>query len=437
MTMTVIDTLRARLTECESEMSAINDASEKEQRLMTDEEKTKLVVLQSEHRNLKEELTLREGVLAAKASTSEPLRAVRPAGADAVRPAMSITQFGNKDNGGFRSKAEFYASVRNAAVGRVDNRLLAAASTYGSEGTQADGGYAVPTDFRRDIWSYVVSNDQLLPLTDQYNSFSNVLTFPADTLQPWNASVSASWTGEGQAIAESKTQLGQVSVTAYKLPVAINVTDELMQDALAYGAYVTRKAGERIAEAINYAILTGSGASQPKGCLVSSSALITVPSASGQAASTFVPKNVYDMYYRMPAQDRANAVWLVSPDAEPALQYGLNTNLGSGSAWPIFMPQGTIAGSPYGQIMGRPYLVNGNMKALGQKGDFAFVNLKRYLSLVKGGVQQDVSIHAYFLQDLSTFRFIVRMGGTPWVTNAITLQNGSTTQSPYVMLASR
>jgi hypothetical protein len=53
------------------------------------------------------------------------------------------------------------------------------------------------------------------------------------------------------------------------------------------------------------------------------------------------------------------------------------------------------------------------------------------------GMRTDVSIHLWFDQDLVAYRFTLRLGGQPWWSAATSPRDGSSTQSPFVVLAAR
>jgi HK97 family phage major capsid protein len=56
-------------------------------------------------------------------------------------------------------------------------------------------------------------------------------------------------------------------------------------------------------------------------------------------------------------------------------------------------------------------------------GDIILVDLSQYMTVTKGDIRTDVSIHLYFDQDLTAFRFIFRVAGQPWWSNKIIPQN--------------
>jgi HK97 family phage major capsid protein len=268
--MSVLNTVQARIAELDTEMATIKNAIEKEQRLLTADEADKLEKSQAEHTDLTRQSKLLNGVTATRAASSEPVRTVVPARSiTGGRPWNHLGQWTEDVR-----RANHDASVRT--------RLMNAATVYGTEGTNADGGYAVPADLRRDIQSYVVKYAPLLPLTDQYDSFSNVLTFPLDVVQEFGGSggtspYSGTYIAEGAAYTETKPSLTQRSVTAAKLGTIINVTDELLQDSVAMGSFVSRKAGERIGSLITKNLISGSD-SQWSGYLKAGAALKTVSS---------------------------------------------------------------------------------------------------------------------------------------------------------------
>ncbi len=75
--------------------------------------------------------------------------------------------------------------------------------------------------------------------------------------------------------------------------------------------------------------------------------------------------------------------------------------------------------------------------ALGTVGDIVLADLSQYIAITKGGVKADESMHFYFDQNIRTFRFVMRLGGQPWLSTPITRKNGSSTQSHFVTLATR
>lgn len=337
---------------------------------------------------------------------------------------------------GWRSFGEFANGVRMAARGRIDPRLIAnAPATFGSEAQNADGGYALPPDFRADIMTLISSEDSFLSLTDTQTTSSNQLTVPIDATTPWgNTGVNANWIDEGVDITLSKPALGQLSVKAYKLAALVPMTEELLEDVGSMSNYLRTKVPQKFVSAINAALIAGNGTGKPQG-LLSSASKVVQAAESGQGAGTVVALNIVKMWGRLYAPLRPGAVWLINQDVEQKLQ--MLAMPGTAPQVPLYLPPGGFSDSPYGRIFGRPVMSFEACKQVGTEGDIILCNPKSYLTVLKAsGMRQDVSIHVYFSSDHIAFRFILRVGGQSWWSAAADRLNGSNTLSNIVTLNS-
>lgn len=357
-------------------------------------------------------------------------------------------------NAGFRTLGDFALSVRRACQrsgGVLDPRLelsekLAAATIYGSEGSGTDGGFAVPPDFRTAIMDAVAGEESLIARCDQVTVTGNSFTAPVDMTTPWQTTggIQAYWGTEAGTKTQSKPQLQERITKLNKLYALVPMTDELLEDASAMDAYLRRKAPEKIGFAANLSIVQGNGVGQPLGFL-NSGAVVAVAKETGQQPDTLVANNVFKMYSRMYSPSRSRAVWLINQDIEPKL-FGLsiagtdNTgNAVTGWGGLVYTPANGISGAPFGTLFGRPVIPTQAMETLGDYGDIAFVDLSQYLLLLKSGLNPkvDISMHLWFDQDLTAFRFVLRIGGIPWWDAPIAARDGSATYSPFVALAER
>ena len=343
---------------------------------------------------------------------------------------------------GFHSMGEFALAVQKASVrgGRLDPRLtLNAPSSTSSEGTPADGGYAVPPDFRNEIWRKVLGEASLLDFCDKQTSSSNALTFPTDQTTPWQATggVRVNWTSEGSKITESKVALGETTIKLQKLAALLPVTEELLEDASAVSRYISSRVPEVLGYTLNKAIISGTGDTygQPLGIL-NSDALVTVDAEAGQAADTITFKNICAMWSRLHARGQSRAIWVVNPIVSEQLMSMAFP--GTGTAVPVYLPPNGLESSPYSRLMGRPVIASEACSALGDVGDILLLDLTQYMAVMKTvGMRADVSMHLYFDYDILTYRFVLRIGGKPWWTAPITGSDGVTQYSAFVALAER
>lgn len=348
-----------------------------------------------------------------------------------------------QDKGGevrpFHSLGEQLQAVVNAAKTHVvDKRLLQVndAVKGSSEGTGADGGFAVQEDFAGQILETAVSTGDILSRVDSYTVGAN--SNAARWLMVDETDVSASvfggvqmyWAAEGATVTASRPKFKELKLDLEKMMGFAYATDELLQDA----AFMTGFFGSAFTVAANRlledAIISGDGSGKPTGIL-SSGALITVDAEASQAAGTLNAQNILKMWTRALTSGRRNMVWMMHPDLEDQLpQLMLGDKL-------IWMPEGGISGAQYQTILGRPVLFNDNCQAMGTKGDVLLADLKQYMLLKKGTAKQDWSMHVEFLTDQMCFRMVLRCNGTPKVTAPITLKNSTRTRSPFVTLAAR
>lgn len=423
--MTIMETIKARLVEIESEMNQLQaDANE---RLLTAEEKTKLVGLTTEYSDLKADLDLRNQVVAVKATNAQPQRKTSP---EAVRPALSITA-----GSPWKTIGHYAMDVRAARSNPdIRQKLVNAASTYSSEGVDADGGYAVPDDLKREIQQKVLSGpDDFLSRCDIQRSFSNTMTFPRDTEEDWAATAtgSAQIVNEGADYTQGKVGLGTIQVNSAKVGFVLNATEELVNDALAFTTYLQSKGARRMKYAVNsYLIAGATGSNTPWGVLNHAS-LKTVATGSENATVKLSANNVQKMFFSCPQAYRNDGIWIVSDSVEETLP---NLTL-SGSS--LYLRPGDFRGAPdTGLLLGRPVVVSPQAKALGTKGDIMFVAFSQYLAFVKSDIQSNFNPYLYWLSDTLSWKFSVRMGGRPWIDAPVTTADGST-RSPFVALAPR
>jgi HK97 family phage major capsid protein len=336
--------------------------------------------------------------------------------------------------------AKSIAIARNG--GAFDQRLRRAQSpgTVGNETTPADGGYAVPPDFRDEIMRKVEVEAPLYGLTDKLTSTSNSITFPKDETTPWQASggMRGAWTAEAGQITASKPALLDTTIKLEKLAALVNVTEELLEDAPALGRYLYSRVPSYLGWQIDNAIINGTGTGQPLGVLASA-ALISAPEVSPQAAGTITYDNLIDMWARVYGRGQSRGVWIVAPSAISQFMRMTSPAATGQLAVPVYLPPNGLADKPFATLLGRPVIPTEVAAALGTPGDIIFADLSQYITVTKTGgmIKIDTSMHLYFDYDALAFRFVIRIGGQPWWGAPITGKDGVTQYSAFVALATR
>ena len=128
------------------------------------------------------------------------------------------------------------------------------------EGVDADGGYLVPEEYDRRLIDVLEEENIMRSLgtkiaTSGQHKINIAATKPA-----------ASWIEEGGALTFGDATFSQIFLDAYKLHVAIKVTEELLYDnAFNLENYIITQFGRALANAEEDAFLNGDGTGKPLG----------------------------------------------------------------------------------------------------------------------------------------------------------------------------
>jgi HK97 family phage major capsid protein len=429
------------------EAQSIQAQADADQRDLSPEEESRVQACQAQFKRSRGEIERRRELQNQAAAINAPQPRVvhsmtpvpTPGAISTTAPHAQRFEYveGAKTAWGWRSFGEYVRGVINAGTGRgLDPRFQAAATTYGSEGTSADGGYALPPDFRDTINKKVQGEQNLMSLCEQYVTSSNKITVPLDTTTPWQTSggVLVNWTDEGTAITNSKPSLAQIDIQAYKLAALVPLTDELIEDVPAINSWLPGKIGDKLVSALNLACIAGTGTGQPTGIVGSAGEVVVTPTSS---VGKVTWAGVTALYSRMLPQLIPQAVWLIHPSVLPSLL----DMTGAGSV-PVWLPPGPatysagVAG-PAGTLLGRPVLMSEYCSAVGTKGDIIFWAPKTCACVMKAsGIRSDLSIHFYFDQAIQSLRVITRVGHKSLYTSAVSPKNGAATYGNVVDLSS-
>lgn len=362
--------------------------------------------------------------------------------------------------GGFKHAGEFFQQVamvstgENAPAGPLTGLAFgkkaaglatwtkATLSTYGAEQTGIDGGFAVPPEMRDQIMVMVDGEESILARAARMTTASNSVSLPIDETTPWQTSggILAYWEGEAGTITQSKPNLKQTTVKLNKCTALVPVTDELLEDAPAMASYVPMKAGEKIDFKIGEGIFRGVGVGEPLGFLNSGNTL-SVAKETGQDADTIVMTNVIKMAAR--AYNLRTSVWFVQQDCIPQLMsMNIQSKTDAGTAvaggGPVWLANNSLEGPYLGTLLGRPVIITQHCETVGDVGDIILANMSRYWAITKtSGLQTATSIHLWFDQGATAFRFVFRMGGTPFRDTTVTPRDGSNTLADFITLAAR
>jgi len=348
---------------------------------------------------------------------------------------------------GFEYFGQFAKAVRDAGMpsnlarGNVDQRLIRRKTVYMQEGDDDQGGFLVPEGFRAELLQRTYETGAIISRCRDIPMGSQSIKFPAinETSRADGSrqgGVRVYWTAELGRKETSKPNFTEVELNLHKLTGLAYVSDEMLEDsAISVEPLINKLFVEELRFVLDNACIRGTGAGQPLG-IMNAGALVTQAAEPGQAAATIVSENIINMWSRLYAPCRANAVWFISQDIEPQL-YTMAVAIGAGGAL-VYLPANGLSGSPYATLFGRPVIPVEHCYMLGTAGDVILADFAQYLLARKSnGIKTASSIHLLFDYNITAFRFELRVDGQPWWRLALTPYNGGATQSPFVVCATR
>lgn len=172
-----------------------------------------------------------------------------------------------------------------------------------SEGSDAEGGYLVP-----DEW-----DARLVDVLEEENVFRKKATIlKTSGLHRINVAATkpaAAWIDEGGALTFGDATFGQVTLDAYKLYVAVKITEELLYDsAFPIDTYITQQFGKAIANAEEDAFLNGNGTGKPTGIFDATNGGTVVDAAGNKIASD----DIFTLIYALKRPYRKNAEFIMN-----------------------------------------------------------------------------------------------------------------------------
>lgn len=335
---------------------------------------------------------------------------------------------------GFRSFGELSVALarREFHPGFAEaNHLAAMNESVGSE-----GGMAVPTTFRADLMDGALQQEVVRPRATLVPNPTGSLEWPGwDSYADGDAGLTATWEAELEDLEERKGKLFMLSFKAKKLVVLTEISNELLNDAQAFGEQLKTKLERSIARALDRAFLHGNGMGKPAGILSSANpALIVTPKESGQAAGTVTYQNLADMFGRLSPASIGRAEWLLHPTLIPnLLTLIIPTGETSGQHVPVLTQDGTGRMT----LLTRPVIISEFARPRGSQGDISLIDFSMYDVAPTGDLRLDVSNAPGFLRDSSHFRAVLRVDGAGSWKAPLTPDGGGDTLSWAVTLAER
>jgi len=304
-----------------------------------------------------------------------------------------------------------------------------------SESIPSSGGFLVPSEYAEKIHNVSLENELVMPMATVQPMKSNEINLPAVNIGDHSSNLyggfTASYKGEAATLTEANPKSRQMTLIAKKLTGFLKFSNELMSDIPNGESQILDICAKGLAWYRDRAFLKGTGAGQPLGIL-NADCTLAQAKENGQEADTITYSNLTGMLSKLHPACFANSVWVCHQSTIPQL-LELSIGVGTGGS---FIP---VLSEKNGQftILTRPVIFTEKTEVLGDQGDILLADLSHFVIGLREEMRIDLSQSVYFTTDQGAARLIERHAGQPLWGEALTLEDGSTEVSPFVVLAER
>jgi HK97 family phage major capsid protein len=344
---------------------------------------------------------------------------------------------------------DWLVKVAKACVGRTCDAIQASRDLerdYGTtiapwqkaamgESSGVTGGYTVPPDFYTQLLAISAEDNffrqrafvQPMGSATLQFPYLDITTVQSAGVSPFFGAVQAYWTAEAQTRTETEPQFKMMELKANELSGYSVSSNVLLQDA-AFGLekFLYTLFGKAVAWYEQFAFLQGNGVGKPLGILNAPATLVQTRNTS----NTVKYPDIANIFSKLLPSSINRAVWVITPTVIPQL---LQLQDGANRAIFISIDQGAVK-PPVWKLLGLPVQITEMMPAMGTKGDVSLVDCSNYVIGDRMSLEIAASEHVNFLKNQMTWRFVQRVDGQPWMDKAVTLQDGTTQVSAFVVL---
>lgn len=413
-----------------SQMRSMIEAAEGEDRDFTAEEVTAYDALQAQLTGLDGRIARLTGLQTAEAASGTVIPAVARGG------GITVPQ-GPHGRTEFESMGEFLSAVRfnpnDQRLNYVENVAAGAdgqidASLRMDNDTQ--GGFMVPPQLRQTILSIEPQDALVRPRANVIPAGSPpdaAITMPAldqSGANPKNmfGGVEFKWLAEGEEKPETDAKLKSITLSPHEIAGFVTITDKLLRNWQASGAFIEGLFRGAYAAAEDYAFIRGTGVGQPLGA-INSSAMKFI---NRLEASHVRYVDLLNMVSRFLMRGGQSPVWSMPQSA--LVDIATMTDPEGHYIW----KPGAVDGFA-GTLLGYPVRWNNRAPGIGSKGDITLVDWSQYLIKDGSGPFVATSEHVKFTSNQTVIKFFSNVDGAPWLTAPLTEENGWEV-SPFVGL---
>jgi HK97 family phage major capsid protein len=426
--------LRTERATLVAQMRAMIEAAEGENRDFTAEETTAYDALKVKLDALDARLSRLTGFEAAEAAGGTVVPAAARGG------GITVPQ-GPHGRTEFESLGEFLSAVRfNPNDQRLNFVENAAANTEGQMDASmrmdndTQGGFMVPPQLRTTIMkvepqtALVRPNATVIPAGSPPDAGITIPALDQSGQNPKNmfGGVEFKWIGEGEEKPETDAKLKGITLTPHEIAGLVTITDKLLRNWQASGAFVENLFNGAAASAEDFAFQRGDGVHKPLGALNSPA----TKWVNRLTANQIKYEDLAAMVSRILMRGGA-PIWSIPQSVLPSLL--TMTDPEGHYIWKANSAVDAAVSGIAGTLLGYPVRWNNRAPLLGSRGDLLLADWSHYLIKDGSGPFVAASEHVKFTSNQTVIKFFWNVDGSPWLNAPIVEENGWEV-SPFVGL---
>lgn len=417
-----------------TDMRAILDAAENNDRDLTAEEIASYDALEAQLEPLKRAIERAERLEAEEAALEQPARPAaarrgtvihRPGGPEASREFESF--------GDFLSAVRFNPNDQRLVYTDNPSALDPATGELRSEfrmDNNPSGGFMVPQQLRQTIMrvepqdALVRPRAEVIPAGDPPDAGITMGALDQTGTNPGNmfGGMTMSWIGEGDDKPETDAKLREITLTPHEVAGTAVITDKMLRNWQAAQVFIENLMRGAVNSAEDFAYLRGTGVGQPLG-IVNSGAIKWI---NRTTANHVKYEDLVGMVARLLMRGGQSPIWSMPQGA--LVDIAQMTDPDGHHIWQANARDGLA-----GTLLGYPVRWNNRAASFGSKGDIILADWSYYLIKDGSGPFVAASEHVLFRQNKTVFKIFWNVDGAPWLTAPIKEENGYEV-SPFVGL---
>jgi len=261
----------------------------------------------------------------------------------------------------------------------------------------------IPPDYRAQVLEVPAEAVHVLPRATIVPSATGTIQWPRLVQSDANeyGAVAVGWTDEGATKQQSEAKFDQVTIQTHEVSAWTQLSHRLLKrSAIDLGGYLGRLFRAAILNAIDAALINGTGVGQPAG-IIGTAGIRQVARAAAGAVSY---DDLVDLKYAVKPYHRASGIFLAEDQVLQGLEKAKDTQ-----GRPLFTAS-TMNGI-YDRLVGKTYIGSTRLPALGITGDVIFFDPKEYIVAMEEDVVVRRSDDYDFPKNVATFAFYAVVGG--------------------------